>query len=192
MLMRKVIVFNLVSVDGFFAGPNGEIDWHRVDDEFNRFAVEQMQTFGTILFGRTTYKLFESFWPGALRDPKTSKEDLEIARNIDDIEKIVFSKTLDKVEWRNSRLFSEINVEEVEKLKQQSGRDMVIFGSGTIVQAMTNLGLIDEYRLMVNPVVLGKGKQLFKDIKDKLDLKLLETRTFGNGNVLLYYQPGLR
>lgn len=187
--MRKIIVFNLVSLDGYFAGPNGDIDWHNVDDEFNKFAVEQTKTFGTILFGRTTYQLFESFWPAALKDPKTAPDDRKIAKIIETAEKIVFSTTLKKVEWKNSKLLHKINGEEIKRLKQKPGRDMVIFGSGTIVQAMTNLGLIDEYRLLVNPVILGNGKLLFKNMKDRLKLKLLKTRIFKNGNVLLCYQP---
>src|SRR5438128_1253831 len=139
--MRKIIVFNLVSLDGFFAGPKGEIDWHNVDDEFNKFAVEQTQTFGAILFGRITYQLFESFWPAAVNDPKMSKDDREIAKIIDDIEKIVFSKTFKKATWKNSKLLHDIDVKEIKKLKQKTGKDMVIFGSGTIVQELTNLGL---------------------------------------------------
>lgn len=187
--MRKVIMFNLVSVDGFFAGEDGNIDWHNVDDEFNQFAIEQTSEFGAILFGRTTYQLFEDFWPKALTDPTMSEEDHKIAKNIDEIEKIVFSKTLEKVQWNNTKLFHDIHPEQIEKLKQQDGGDMVIFGSGTIVQQMCNLGLIDEYRILVNPIILGRGKPLFKNVKDEVNLKLLKTRTFTNGNVLLYYQP---
>lgn len=211
--MRKIIVFNLVSLDGYFAGPNGEIDWHNVDDEFNQFAVEQTQKFGAILFGRTTYQLFEDFWPALLASqpaslaqlggqgervagrPKAgvklsiSKEDLKIAKIINDIDKIVFSTTLKKVTWNNSSLFHEINPEEIKKLKEADGKDIVIFGSGTIVQQMTNLGLVDEYRLLVNPIILGKGKPMFANMKDMLKLKLLKIRTFGNGNILLYYSP---
>lgn len=186
--MRKIIVFNLISLDGYFAGPDGNIDWHQVDNEFNKFAVEQTSSFGTIIFGRVTYDMFEEFWPKALKDPKTSKDDRKIAQIIDDIDKIVFSKTRKNVTWKNSKLFKRIDPKEIKKLKQQKGSDMVIFGSGTIVQAMTNLGLVDEYRLMLNPVILGKGKSMFKDVK-KLDLKLFKTKVFKNGNVLLYYQP---
>src|SRR5882762_10290184 len=107
--MRKLIVFNLVSLDGYFAGPNGEIDWHNVDEEFNTFAVEQTKTFGAILFGRTTYELFESYWPKALTDPATGKDDLEIAQTIDEVEKIVFSKTLESVSWNNAMLMHNID-----------------------------------------------------------------------------------
>lgn len=184
-------MFNLVSLDGYYAGMDGNIDWHVVDDEFNQFAIEETQKFGVILFGRVTYKIFEDFWPKAVSDPKMSKEDLEIAKIINDIEKIVFSKTLEEVretsEWKNVRLFKEIIPDEIQKLKKEPGKDMVIFGSGTIVQALTNFNLVDEYRLMVNPVILGKGKLLFKNVK-KLNLKLISTKIFKSGNVLLFYK----
>lgn len=187
--MRKIVVFNLLSLDGYFAGPEGDLDWHNVDDEFNKFAIEQTKTFGTIIFGRTTYQLFEGFWPKALRDPTTAPDDRQVAQNIEDVEKIVFSTTLEKVIWNKSKLLKKIDPKEIQQLKEQEGGDMVIFGSGTIVQAMTKLGLIDEYRLMINPVILGKGKQMFTNLKERLTLKLIQTRTFGNGNVLLYYHP---
>lgn len=186
--MRKIVVFNLISIDGYFAGEDGNIDWHNADDEFNKFGVEQTKTFGTIIFGRTTYQLFESYWPVVLKDPKTSPDDLEIAQTIENAEKIVFSKSLTDVTWKNTKLFHEINPEEVKKWKESNDKDMVIFGSGTIVQAFTKLGLIDEYRMLVNPVILGKGKPMFKDV-DQMKLKLINTRTFGNGNVLLSYTP---
>jgi len=186
--MRKIIVFNMVSVDGFFAGVDGNLDWHNVDDEFNKFVIEQLREFHTILFGRTTYQMFESFWPVALKDQKTSEDNRKVAQSINDIEKIVFSSTLEKVTWNNSKILKKIDSEGIKKLKQEPGKDMVIFGSGTIVQAMTNLNLIDEYRLMINPVILGQGKPMFKDMKDKVNLKLLNTKTFKNGNVLICYQ----
>ncbi len=197
--MRRIVVFNLISVDGFFARENGDIDWHQVDDEFNQFAIEQTDSFGGIIFGRTTYQLFESFWPQALKDPNTSNDDRKVAQIIDDIWKLVFSKTLKEVTWKNSKLYHEIDPKEVNKWKQYDGppsppaggfgevkKDLAIFGSGTIVQQFSDLGLIDEYRLMVNPVVLGKGKTMFKK---PMNLKLTNTRIFKNGNVLLYYQP---
>lgn len=186
--MRKIIVFNLISIDGFFAGSDGNIDWHNVDDEFNTFAIEQTKTFGTILFGKTTYKLFEVYWPAALADPATSSDDRQIAQTIEDIEKIVFSKSIQDVSWKNTKLLHDVDPEEIKHWKESEGQDMAIFGSGTIVQQLANLGLIDEYRLLVNPVILGEGKPLFKNVH-KLDLKLINTRTFGNGNVLLTYIP---
>jgi len=186
---RKIIVFNLVSLDGYFAGVDGNIDWHQVDDEFNQFAIEQTSQFGGIIFGRTTYKIFEEYWPVVLKDPKTSDDDRKIAQIIDDTWKIVFSKSLKEVTWKNSKLCSEIDPEEVKSWKQYDGKDMVIFGSGTIVQQFINLGLVDEYRLLVNPIILGDGKPMFENVKDKHKLQLITTRTFKNGNVLLCYQP---
>jgi dihydrofolate reductase len=186
--MRKVIVSEMVTLDGFFAGPNGEIDWHIVDEEFNQYAIDLLNTVDTILFGRVTYQLFESYWPGAAKNPSTSKSDLEIAHKINNMNKIVFSKTMDKVDWKNTRLVKEVIPEEIAKMKQQSGKNMVIYGSGSIVSTFAQLGLIDEYRLIVNPVVFGNGKTLFKGINDKLNLKFLRTKAFRSGNVLLYYQ----
>lgn len=184
--MRKIVVFNMISVDGFFAGIDGNLDWHNVDDEFNQFAAKQTKEFGALMFGRTTYSLFENFWPKVINSPKFSKEDHEIAETIDNINKIVFSKTLKNVTWKNSKLYEDIEPSEIKKLKKETDKDIAIFGSGTIVQALTNLNLIDEYRLMVNPVVLGIGKPLFKE---KLNLKLVNARIFKSGNVLLFYQP---
>ncbi len=186
--MRKIILFNLISIDGYFAGVDGDISWHNVDDEFNEFAVEQTKTFGTIIFGRTTFEMFEEYWPKALVDPATSDEDREIAQTIDDATKIVFSKTLTETSWNNSKIFSEINPENIKEWKERDGQDAVIFGSGTIAKQLAELDLIDEYRLMVNPVILGSGKNMFEDL-DKKNLKLDSLKQFGNGNVLLTYLP---
>ncbi|MBI3660338.1 dihydrofolate reductase [Candidatus Acetothermia bacterium] len=183
--MRKVIVFMLTTLDGFFAGPNGELGWHNVDEEFNEFAIDQLNSVDTLLFGRVTYQLMASYWP----TPAATTDDPIIAEIMNTMPKIVFSKTLGKVEWNNTRLVKDNIAEEISKLKQQSGKDMIIFGSSDLASTLTKLGLIDEYRIMVNPVVLGNGKPLFKGIKDKLNLKLLKTKTFSSGNVLLYYQP---
>ena len=183
--MRKIIVSNLVTVDGYFAGSNGEIDWHLVDKEFNEYAAEMLNSVDTLLFGKTTYDLMAGFWPtkNAIAEPSV------IAEAMNSLPKIVFSKTLSHADWNNTKVIKEIDPEEIKKMKQQPGKDMVILGSGTIVDQFTNLGLIDEYRLIVNPVILGKGKPLFKDIDHKIKLKLLKTKTFSSGNVLLYYQP---
>ncbi|HEX3640783.1 MAG TPA: dihydrofolate reductase family protein [Ktedonobacteraceae bacterium] len=183
--MRKVIVSMMVTLDGFFAGPNGEIDWHVVDDEFNEYADDFLSSVDTLLFGRVTYQLMADYWPS----PSATTDDPIIADKMNQLHKIAFSKTLEKVEWNNSRLVKGNITEEIAKLKQQPGKDMAIFGSGSIVSTLTQLGLIDEYRIMVNPVVLGNGKPLFKDIHDKLNLKLLRTKTFRSGNIMLCYQP---
>ena len=141
--MRKIVMFNLVSLDGYFAGLDGNIDWHQVDDEFNTFAIEQTASFGGLVFGRTTYQLFESFWPQALKDPKTSDDDRKIAQTIDDIWKMVFSTTLTETTWKNTKLYHKIDPEEVKSWKQWDGKDIAIFGSGSIVQQFAKLGLID-------------------------------------------------
>ena len=183
--MRKIIVSNYVTIDGFFAGPNGELDWFVWDDEMAKFSTDQLKTMDTILLGRVTYQLFADYWP----TPVAYKENPIIAPMMNELSKIVFSRTLDKAEWNNSKVVKENIAEEISRLKQQPGKDMVIFGSGTIVSAFAQHGLIDIYRLIVNPVVLGNGKPLFKGLDDKLKLKLLNARPFGSGNVILEYEP---
>jgi len=183
--MRKVFLFMMVTLDGFFEGPDHEIDWHNVNEEFNEFAIDQLNEIGALLFGRVTYEGMASYWPTS-----TAKEDDPVvADKMNTIPKIVFSKTLDKVEWSNSRLVKENIAEEVSQLKQQQGRDLAIFGSANLAVTLLQMGLIDELRIMVNPVVLGAGKSLFTGLHDKVKLKLIKTRTFRSGNVLLYYQP---
>jgi dihydrofolate reductase len=183
--MRKVILQNMVTLDGFLAGANDEIDWHVVDQEFNEYAIAFTDTVDALLFGRVTYELMASYWPTAA----ALADDPIIAAKMNSVQKIVFSRTLDKVEWNNSRLVKENVPQEIAKLKQQPGKDVAIFGSSNLASTLIAHDLIDEYRIMVNPVVLGNGKPLFQDIKKKLELKLVNTRTFGSGVVLLCYQP---
>ena len=183
--MRKVFLFMMVTLDGFFEGPDHEIDWHNVDEEFNEFAIDQLNEVDTLLFGRVTYEGMASYWPTQL----AKEDDPVVADKMNTVPKLVFSKTLDKAEWNNSRLVKEHIAEEVSKLKQQQGRDLAIFGSSDLTASLLEMGLVDELRIMVNPVVLGKGKTLFKGIDEKVNLKLLKTKTFHSGNILLYYQP---
>jgi len=187
--MRKIGVFNHVTVDGFFAGPNGEIDWFKVikkDDEWEKYTHDQAKSGSTMMFGHTTYEMMKSYWP----TPDAIKSDPGMAEVVNNNPKIVFSKTLGSMEegpnWKNIRILNEIRQEEILKLKEKE--DITIMGSGTIVQQLANLGLIDEYWLVVVPIILGAGKPLFKDVK-KTDLKLLEARSFKNGIVLLKYRP---
>jgi dihydrofolate reductase len=183
--MRKVILFNMATLDGFFAGPNGEIDWHHVDEEFNDFAIRQLDTIGAIIFGRVTYLGMASYWP----TPQGIQDDPIVAGKMNALPKIVFSHTLGKADWNNTRLVKGSVVEEITRLKQEPGKDLFIFGSADLTSTFIQNNLIDEYRIMVNPVVLGKGQPLFKGVKDRLELKLAEVRPFKSGNVLLYYQP---
>ena len=188
--MRKITVFNHVTVDGFFAGPHGEIDWFKVikkDDEWDKYTHQQSAKSGnTLIFGHTTYEMMKSYWPTS----DAINNDPDMARIVNNSPKIVFSKTLKNVKeepnWKNIRLFHEIKLEEILKLKEEAGEDFTILGSGSIVQQFANFGLIDEYNLVVVPVVLGAGKPLFKDVK-KMNLKLLEARAFNNGVVILRY-----
>ena len=183
--MRKLIFFMLTTLDGYYAGPNGEIDWHNVDDEFNEFAIDQLNSVDTLLFGRVTYEGMASYWP----TPDAIANDPVVAGKMNQLQKIVFSKTLDKVVWENTRLIKANAPEEIAKLKEQPGKDLIIFGSSDLAVTLIPYGSIDEYRIMVNPIVLGNGKPVFKGIKDKLKLRLIKTKTFRSGNVLLFYQP---
>lgn len=183
--MRKIIVFENVTLDGFMAGPNGEFDWAIRDDEVTQNSEEGNNSIDMFLFGRVTYDIMASFWP----TPAGKSANPVFANALNNAAKIVFSRTLEKADWNNTRVVKELTKEEILKLKQGSGKNMMIFGSGTLIEQLTNLDLIDEYQLMVNPVILGKGKPLFKGIKDRKHLKLANTKTFNNGIVLLQYQP---
>jgi dihydrofolate reductase len=183
--MRKLFSFNLMTLDGFFEGPNQDIGWHNVDAEFNEFAAEQLATIGVILFGRVTYQGMASFWP----TPFAIENDPVIAAQMNAFPKIVISRTLDTADWNNTRLIKDNVAAEITRLKQQPGKDLAIFGSGNLTASLMVMGLVDELRIMVNPVVLGKGTPLFKNIEHPLKLKLIKTRSFNSGNVLLYYQP---
>jgi dihydrofolate reductase len=186
--MRKVVLFMHISLDGFAAGPNGELDWISYDQELEKYAEGVVSTVGAPLYGRITYQMMQSYWPTVLTNPSATQHEIDHANWIENIPKVVFSKTLEKVEWNNTRLIKDNIAEEVLKLKQQPGKDLVIFGSPGLTHTFMQLGLIDEYRLTVNPVVLGKGIPLFKDLKDQTQLKLLNTKTFNSGVVALHYE----
>ena len=185
----------MLSLDGYFEGPNHDISWHNVDDEFNRFAVEQLREADLQLFGRRTYQLMEAFWPKAAKDPKISKHNLEIARLINNVDKIVYSRTLDRVEekenWRNVKLVHEFDPEDIRRLKEQSGKGIWVAGSDLAV-SFIKAGLIDEFRFMINPVTIGRGTPIFSGLNHKLNLELFQSRIFKSGNVLLYYRPVAR
>ncbi len=183
--MRRVLFFMMITVDGYYAGPNGDIDWHNVDGEFNEFAIAQLNEADTLLFGRSTYELMASYWP----TPAAVQDDPEVAGKMNSLSKIVFSTTLERATWQNTRLIKGGIAAEVARLKQEPGKAMLILGSSQLATAFIDQGLLDEARLMVNPVALGRGKSVFAGIKDRLKLRLTKTRTFGSGNVLLCYEP---
>ena len=179
--MRRVIVSNMMSLDGMLDGPQRELDWHGVDEEFFGYAREMLRSVDAILFGRTTYAMMAAYWPAAPRD--------EIADKMNGLPKIVFSKSLAAAEWANTTLVRGDSAAEVARLKQQPGKDLAILGSGALASSLLQAGLIDEYRALVNPVVLGGGTPLFQNIRERIRLRLNGVRQFGSGVVMLTYQP---
>jgi dihydrofolate reductase len=188
--MRKLIVSERVTLDGYIAGLNGEMDWMEefFDEALANYESELQKSVDTTLFGRATYQGFESYWPKVALDPASPKGLAEYAQQLNATRKIVFSKTLSHVEWNNSVLLHEIDAESITKLKQEPESDMVIYGSASIVQALTNLGLIDRYQLLVFPVALGSGKPLFHSISHKVKFSLVSVRTYPSGVVVLSYE----
>jgi dihydrofolate reductase len=186
--MRKLIVFNHVSLDGYFVGANGDFSWARSgtdDPEFQAFVADNASGESQLLFGRVTYELMASYWP----TPMADQHDPAVAAGMNRSSKIVFSRTLDRASWNNTRLVKGDLVSEVRKMKDESGPGMVILGSGSIVSQLAPAHLIDEYQIMLDPIALGKGRTLFDGIQEKLVLKLTKTRTFRNGKVFLSYEP---
>jgi dihydrofolate reductase len=158
---------------------------HKQDPEWNKFVQENSSGNGELVFGRITYELMASYWP----TPMAMKNDAALAERMNKLRKVVFSRTLDKASWSNTKLVKGDMAAEMRKMKNEPGEGMVILGSGTIVSQLAEAGLIDEFQVIVNSIVLGKGRTMFEGIKDKLNLKLIKTRAFGNGNVLMSYQP---
>ena len=188
--MRKVVVINRVSLDGFFAGPHGEMDWFIPDPEVDKALHEggtDTVPADTVLFGRVTYQLFEAHWPKAASDPNAPEGERATGRELNAMTKVVFSRTLQEVNWVNSQLAKGDLASEVQKLKRGAGGTMLIFGAGTIVQQLAAAGLIDEYMLCVTPVILGAGKSMFIGV-NRQQLKLVKARDFKSGNVLLHYK----
>jgi dihydrofolate reductase len=189
--MGTISVFDHVTVDGFFAGPRGEIDWFKAiakDDEYEEYTHSAAQSGATLVFGRKTYEMMKSYWP----TPAAIASDPGMARVLNDSPKIVFSKTLrdvkDEPNWKNVTVLRDIEPADITRRKKQDDAGFTILGSGTIVQQLAKLGLIDEFQLGVVPVVLGAGRSLFEDLGET-ELELVETRTFKNGIVLLTYRP---
>ena len=186
--MRKLVVFDHITLDGYFSGPNGDMSFFHnrfKDDEFYAFAMDNIKAAGALLFGRVTYDLMVSHWP----TPEAIKNDPVIAERMNSLPKFVFSRTLAKTPWNNTQLVKGDLVSEVRKLKEASGNRIAILGSGNIVAQLAPHGLIDEYEIVLNPVAIGAGRTLFEGIAEPLHLKLTKTHIFRNGNVLLCYQP---
>ncbi|HKR08207.1 MAG TPA: dihydrofolate reductase family protein [Gemmatimonadaceae bacterium] len=184
--MSKLIVFNSISVDGYFTDTKGDVTWaHQNDPEWQQFTNENVSGGGILLFGRVTYDMMQSYWP----TPQARKQFPRVADRMNSAQKVVVSRTLNKVSWQNTRLIKGNLPQEVRKLKAGAGEGIVILGSGTIVSQLAQENLIDQYQLVVNPVVLGAGRTLFEGVNNQPRLKRVQSRTFKNGNVLLTYEP---
>ena len=186
--MRRLISFTQLTLDVYFTGRNGDLSWAHEgpqDAEWNAFVAGNASGGGQLLFGRITYELMVSYWP----TPAALERDPAVAEGMNKLPKVVFSRTLDKVSWNNTRLVKGDPATAVRKMKHEPGEGMVILGSGSIVSQLAQAGLIDEYQIVVKPVALGEGRTMFDGLKQKLTLKLTKTRAFTNGNVLLSYEP---
>ncbi|WP_127507590.1 dihydrofolate reductase family protein [Paenibacillus humicus] len=188
--MRKLVLFLHASLDGFVEGPNGEMDigWISYDADLEKHAKEILSTADTVVWGRGTYEMMHNYWPSVPSNPSASQHERDHAEWIEKTAKIVFSTTLEKVEWNNSRLVNEDVEEEIKTLKQQPGKDMVILGSPMLAHHLMQLDLIDEYKITVSPVLIGKGLPLFQGLKEKINLRLIENKTFNSGAIGLVYQ----
>ncbi len=195
--MRRIVTFNWLSADGYFAGPVGDLDWVVPDQEQAQMAARDVSSMDTILFGRRTYEIFAAFWgriavdeAGTVPDPhncgRRSPEHGAIAIAFNKMTKLVFSRTLDRVDWRNSRVLRELDPREIKRLKEQPGKDIIVFG-GSVVAQLTQHGLIDEYQFAVCPVLLGSGRPLIAGVSQRSRLELLEAKTLKSGDVMLRY-----
>lgn len=181
--MRHLASFIMTSLDGFHEGPGHSLDWHHVDAEFNRFANDQLDRADTLIFGRRTYELMASYWstPDALRD------DPEVASRMNDMPKLVLSRNLPAADWAGTTILR--GTDELAALRARDGRDMLVLGSARLTASLAGSGLLDELRIMINPVALGRGTSVLDGLDGSLELRLLTTRTFESGNVLLTYEP---
>jgi len=183
--MRKLSVFEFTSLNGFFKGHGDDISWHRHGEEEGKYSEEVLKAGNTLLFGRVTYEMMAGYWP----TPMAAEHNPVVAVGMNKADKIVFSKTLKKVGWNNTKLIKENIVDEIRKMKALPGADMTILGSGTIATLFADAGLLDEIQIMVDPIVIANGTPLFHTIKKPMDLKLTGTRTFKSGTVILIYRP---
>ncbi|MFH4964404.1 dihydrofolate reductase family protein [Gaetbulibacter sp. M235] len=187
--MRKVISFMHITLDGFVSGPNGELNWAKVDQELFGYVGNRIKNGDTALYGRTTYQMMESYWPTAGDKPNATKHDIEHSKWYNNVHKVVLSKTLQGIDKPNTTIISENIVEQINEIKKQKGEDILLFGSPTATHSLIQQNLIDGFWLFVNPIILGQGVSLYKDINDKMNLKLLPTtRQFSNGVTELNYE----
>lgn len=183
--MRKIIACEWLSLDGFFSGINGETDWFYWDKEIESYFKNFQRGIDTLLFGRVTYDIMKAYWP----TDAAASEDPSITSHLNDSKKIVYSKAGVGADWNNTEVKQAIVPGEIITLKQEAGKDIVIYGSGSIISQLTSLGMIDEYLLAMNPMILGKGKPLFQQQEKPLHWQLTESHSFTNGLIILRYKP---
>lgn len=188
--MRKLIVFNHVSLDGYFTDLKSDMSFARnpiPDAEWDAFVSRNAGGGGTLVLGRITYEMMASFWP----TPMAAKQMPDVAERMNNLPKVVFSRTLNDVSWQNTKLVKNDMAGEIKRMKNTDGSDMVIFGSGSIVSQLAQAGLIDEYQFVMDPIVLGSGRTMFGGLRERFALKLKKSQTFANNNVLLSYEPSV-
>lgn len=198
--MRPIRMYNNVSADGYFADENGKLDWFVQDPELQKAAVSGVPQNDAVMLGRKTYEMFASFWPKVAAEAASGKSEAKgphggeaspeivaMARFLNEAKKFVFSKTLREPTWKNTRVFHELNPTTVESLKREPGKGIILFGSGSIVSQLTQLGLIDIYDFVVNPVFLGAGKQIFTEASARSKLRLVESKSYATGMVTVRY-----
>src|SRR5438067_6073798 len=185
--MRKIISFMHISLDGFVAGLNGEMDWIKVNEEIFDYVGKRIKESDTALYGRVTYQMMENYWPTAGDEPSASRHDIEHSRWYNKVCKVVLSKTLKGAVLTNTKIISDNLSNEINEIKQQAGKEILLFGSPTATHSLIQQNLIDGYWLFVNPIILGQGIPLFTGIKDKIKLQLLATHQFGCGVTELNY-----
>jgi dihydrofolate reductase len=186
--MRKLVLFIHATLDGFAAGPNGEMNWIHIDDEIFDYAGSRTDNADTGLYGRVTYEMMDAYWPTAGDNPDASKHDIQHAEWYNRVDKVIISKTMRGQDSDKRKVISDNIPARVTALKQQEGKEIVMFGSPGTAHTLMQHNLIDEYWLFVNPLLLGQGMPLFKDLKERINLKLIEARAFTSGVVCLHYE----
>jgi dihydrofolate reductase len=185
--MGKLTVFQFMTLDGYYADPDADTSWHQHDPggDSSKYAAEMLGLGSTLIFGRLTYEFMASFWP----TPMANVLMPDVATGMNDADKIVFSRTLESADWKNTTIVREDAVKAVKRMKASSAKELTVLGSGSLLRQFSENGLVDEFQFMIDPLVLGEGRSIFKGVKHRLNLKLVSTRTLRDGPVLLYFRP---